>query len=167
MIRCILFDRDGTLGELDDKRFPQTFTPFADIKKTFDEIKSKGFFVGIISNQASIARGTGTHYDFEKEFSSYGVDAWAICPHDNADDCDCRKPKSGLLLTVAKQLNVQPQECLVVGDRTSDIVCALNVGAQAVLVLTGYGEKEKDEALRLYPALPIIPRFDKITDILT
>ncbi len=166
MIRCILFDRDGTLGELSDKRFPQTFAPFADIKKTFDEIKAKGFLVGIISNQASIARGTGKGYDFGKEFSYYGVDAWAICPHDNDDNCDCRKPKSGLLLTIAKKLHILPQECLVVGDRISDIACAINVGAQAALVLTGYGETEKEEALKLYPQIDILPRFDSVIDIL-
>lgn len=167
MIRCILFDRDGTLGELSDNRYPQTFTPFTDVKQVFTILRQRGFLVGIISNQASIARGTGKDYDFGKEFSSYGVDAWAICPHDSADNCDCRKPKSGLLLSVANQLGVSPKECLVVGDRVSDLLCATNVGASAVLVLTGYGKKEKDEALRLYPTLPILDRFDKITDILT
>lgn len=167
MIRAILFDRDGTLGELSDKRYPQTFTPYADIQKTFSILQKRGFFVGIISNQASIARGTGKNYDFAKEFSAYGVNAWAICPHDNNDNCDCRKPKSGLLLSVAKQLGITPQECLVVGDRLSDIACAVNVGAQAMLVLTGYGEKEKDEALRLYPQITTLSRFDKITDSIT
>ncbi len=167
MIRCVLFDRDGTLGELSDKRYPQTFTPFADIKKTFAILKERGFLVGIITNQASIARGTGGNYDFEKEFISYGVDAWAICPHDNNDNCDCRKPKSGLLLSICKTLNVSPRECLVVGDRVSDIQCAINVGAKAALVLTGYGKKEKDEALRLCPTLSVMKQFDKIIDIFT
>ncbi|MBQ7924518.1 MAG: HAD-IIIA family hydrolase [Clostridia bacterium] len=167
MIRCVLFDRDGTLGELSDKRYPQTFTPFADIQKTFDLLKKRGFLVGIITNQASIARGTGKDYDFEREFISYGVNTWAICPHDNADNCDCRKPKSGLLLSVAEKLNVSPCECLVVGDRVSDIQCALNVGAKAALVLTGYGEKEKDAALQLCPTLPVLSRFDEIANILT
>jgi len=167
MIRCILFDRDGTLGELEDKRFPQTFTPFADIKNLFDILQKRGYIVGIITNQASIARGTGKDYDFDNEFSSYGADVWAICPHDNGDNCDCRKPKSGLLLSICKRLNVPPCDCLVVGDRLSDILCATNVGASAALVLTGNGEKEKDEALRLFPTLTILPRFDNVTDILT
>ena len=167
MIRCILFDRDGTLGELSDKRYPQTFTPFADIKKAFTAFKKRGYLVRIITNQASIARGTGKDYDFEKEFSSYGVDAWAICPHDNEDNCDCRKPKSGLLLSVCQTLDISPSECLVVGDRVSDVQCAMRVGAKAALVLTGYGQKEKDNALQLCPTLPVLSRFDKIIDILT
>jgi len=71
------------------------------------------------------------------------------------------------LLSICKRLNVPPCDCLVVGDRLSDILCATNVGASAALVLTGNGEKEKDEALRLFPTLTILPRFDNVTDILT
>ena len=166
MIRCILFDRDGTLGELGDKRFPETFTPLCDIKKAFNELKNAGYLVSIITNQSSIARGTGRGYDFDGEFSAYGADIWEICPHDTQDHCDCRKPKSGLLLNAAKKLGVSPQECLVVGDRLSDIQCAKNVGAQGVLVLTGYGKSEKDSVLNAYPDTPILARFDALLTIL-
>ena len=162
MIRCILFDRDGTLGELSDKRFPETFTPFCDIKKVFDELKQKGLLVGIITNQSSIARGTAGNYDFNGEFSAYGADAWEICPHDTQDNCNCRKPQSGLLLKIAKKLGVMPNECLVVGDRLSDIQCAKAVGAAGALVLTGYGKSEKESVLKNYPNTPILARFDEI-----
>ncbi len=166
MIRCILFDRDGTLGELGDKRFPETFTPFCDIKKVFEKLKSLGYTVGIITNQSSIARGTDKGYDFESEFSAYGADIWEICPHDTQDNCDCRKPKSGLLLAVANKLGIFPQECLVIGDRLSDIQCAKNVGAEGILVLTGYGENEKESVLKNYPNTLILSRFDKIFNAL-
>ena len=164
MIKCILFDRDGTLGELSDVRFPETFRPFTDIKTVFSEIKAKGYLVGIITNQSSIARGTAKNYDYAAEFASYGVDVWKICPHDNEDNCDCRKPKSGLLLAAAKELNTSPSECLVVGDRLSDILCAKNVGASAALVLTGYGEKEA--VLSAFPDTPILTCFDQILHLL-
>lgn len=166
MIRCILFDRDGTLGELGDKRFPDTFTPFCDIREVFEKLKSAGYTVGIITNQSSIARGTGTGYDFNEEFSAYGADVWEICPHDTQDNCDCRKPKSGLLLKAAKKLGIPPQECLVVGDRLSDIQCAKNVGAEGMLVLTGYGENEKNLVLKAYPNTIILSCFDKIFNVL-
>ena len=166
MIRAILFDRDGTLGELSDKRYPQTFTPFADIKHTFTVLKERGFLVGIITNQASIARGTGKDYDFAKEFTSYGVDAWAICPHDTADNCNCRKPKSGLLFAIANDLGFSPSECLVVGDRLSDIECALHANAKAVLVKTGYGKQEQENVATLYSFIPVMERLDDIIDFL-
>ncbi len=164
MIKCILFDRDGTLGELSDVRFPETFRPFADIQKTFAAIKSKGYLVGIITNQSSIARGTAKNYDYASEFASYGVDVWKICPHDTADQCNCRKPKSGLLFAAAKELNISPSECLIVGDRLSDILCAKNVEASAALVLTGYGERE--ETLKNFPNTLILSQFDDILELL-
>lgn len=164
MIKCILFDRDGTLGELQDKRYPQTLKPYADIPAFFSLLHEKGYLVGIITNQSSIARGTGAGYDFDAEFTAYGADIWEICPHDDNDKCDCRKPKSGLLYAVCKRLCLRPNECLVVGDRVSDMICAKNAGADAILVRTGYGEREMETARALYPEIRICERFDKILD---
>ena len=166
MIRCIFFDRDGTLGDLTNERYPQTFTPYADIQKTIRLLHQKGYLVGILTNQASIARGTGKGYDFDAEFNSYGVDIWEICPHDNADNCACRKPKSGMLLSVCQRLKIAPSECIVIGDRLSDIQCAKSVGGQGALVLTGFGTKEKTKVLDAYPDTPILSRFDEILNIL-
>ena len=162
MIRCILFDRDGTLGDLKDVRFPDTFFPFCDIKSVFEIIKKKGYFVGILSNQSSIARGTGKGYDFDREFSSYGCDVYRICPHDIGDHCDCRKPASGMLLSVCEQLHLSPKECIVIGDRLSDVACSKNVGGEGMLVLTGKGMAEKDAVLTAYPNIKILPRFDDV-----
>ena len=164
MIRCILFDRDGTLGELADVRFPDTFAPFCDVKSVFQAIKNKGYLVGIISNQSSIARGTGAGYDFDAEFSSYGCDIYEICPHDTKDNCNCRKPKSGMLLSVCKRLHLQPENCLVVGDRLSDVACAKSVGAEGMLVLTGKGRAEKASVLAAYPTTKILERFEQIVE---
>lgn len=166
MIKCILFDRDGTLGELGDKRYPQSFRPYDDIPSFFARLHRAGYLVGIITNQSSIARGTGLGYDFSAEFSSYGVDAFEICPHDDKDNCDCRKPKSGLLLAVCKTLSITPKECVVVGDRLSDIACAINVGAAAVLVETGYGKNELEQVKKQYPNVPVCAQFTEILNVL-
>lgn len=164
MIRYVFFDRDGTLGDLTDVRYPQTFTPFCDVKSVFSRLQKKGFTVGILSNQSSIARGTGKDYDFDGEFSSYSTDIWEICPHDDGDGCDCRKPKSGLLLRAAKRLGASLSECLVIGDRITDVACAKNVGANAALVLTGKGEREKSAVLAKYPDTLILERFDDVEE---
>ena len=162
MIRCILFDRDGTLGELSDDRYPTTFTPFFPIREIFSALKAKGLAVGIITNQSSIARGTGKGYDFDAEFQSYGTDIWEICPHDNNDRCNCRKPKSGMLLSVTERLQIRPEECVVVGDRLSDILCAENVGAKGILVLTGKGQAELPSVRKQFPNITVLDRFDEI-----
>ena len=166
MFRCILFDRDGTLGVLDDVRFPETFHPFCDIRAAFQAFKDLGLIVGIITNQSSIARGTAKDYDYDAEFHSYGADIWRICPHDDADHCNCRKPKSGLLLSAAEALQIPLHEILVVGDRITDVECAANVGAYAALVRTGSGAKEEEKVKEKYPHLTIVNRFDDLIDIL-
>ncbi len=166
MKKCILFDRDGTLGELKDKRFPESFTPFCDIKEVFEKIKARGYLVGLISNQSSIARGTAGDYDFDEEFRSYGADIWAICPHDTPDQCNCRKPKSGLLIQIAKKLTLPFENFTVVGDRISDVLCAKNVGANAAIVLTGYGQNEAPQAKKEFPDLTVLTRFDDILKLL-
>ncbi|MBQ8291875.1 MAG: HAD-IIIA family hydrolase [Clostridia bacterium] len=165
-IKCILFDRDGTLGELADKRYPQTFTPFCDVANIFARLKQKGYLVGLITNQSSIARGTGRGYDFASEFQSYGADIWEICPHDDKDGCTCRKPKSGLLSAAAEKLRILPTECMVVGDRLSDVQCANNLGAKAALVLTGFGKSEKKNVLAAYPDTLVLERFDQLLQLL-
>ena len=166
MIRCILFDRDGTLGSLRDDRYPATFTAFCPVRPVFEALRKRGYTVGILSNQSSIARGTGCGYDFDAEFRSYGADIWRICPHDTEDNCNCRKPKSGMLLSVAEELGVPLRECVVIGDRLSDILCAENVGARGILVLTGKGEKEKETALAQFPNITVLSRFDEILPFL-
>ena len=164
-IKCVLFDRDGTLGELVDKRYPQSLEPYCDVKSVFSSLKKRGLIVGIITNQSSIARGTGKDYDFDTEFKSYGTDIYKICPHDNIDNCECRKPKSGMLLSVMADLNLKAEECIVIGDRITDVECAKNVGANAGLVLTGSGLKDKTAVSTLYPDTLILDRFDNILDI--
>ncbi len=160
--KCVLFDRDGTLGILENSKFPNSFKPFENIKIIFDKLKNLGYIVGIISNQSSIARGTGKGYDFDTEFLSYGAQIWEICPHDDCDNCNCRKPKSGMLISIAKRLNITCEECFVIGDRLSDVTCAKNVNAKAALVLTGKGEKEKNITLATYPDMIIFNKFDEI-----
>ena len=166
MKKCILFDRDGTLGELIDKRYPESLRPYCDVKDVFERIKKRGYLVGIITNQSSIARGTAGNFDFDAEFRAYGADIWAICPHDTSDNCNCRKPKSGLLIDVAKRLNLPFENITVVGDRLSDVLCAKNVGANAAFVLTGYGKNELANVKKHFPDIPVLEGFDEIINLL-
>ncbi|MDE5896403.1 MAG: hypothetical protein K2H43_01155 [Clostridia bacterium] len=50
MIRCVLFDRDGTLGRLEDARFPQSLVPYVSVRNVFLKLKELGYLVGILSN---------------------------------------------------------------------------------------------------------------------
>jgi len=162
MIKCIIFDRDGTLGYLTDNRFPQSFVPFGDIKGVFGEIKKRNILVCIATNQASIARGTGRGYDFEKEFLSYGADHWEICPHCDADACSCRKPKSGMLVRIMEKFSLAPDECFMVGDRLSDVECAKNVGIRPFLIENPCDASEAEKVACLYSDVTVISYFGEI-----
>ena len=162
MIKCILFDRDGTLGYLDDVRLPWTFHEYKDIKKVFKDIKEKGYKVGIITNQSCISRGTSNNYDFDKEFKGYDLDIYKICPHDDKDNCDCRKPKNGLLKSVCEELNIDPKECIVIGDRLSDVMCALSLSSIPYIVKNENNLKDLNIIQEKHPDIIILDDFSQI-----
>ena len=70
------------------------------------------------------------------------IDAVYYCPHAPADNCNCRKPKTGLLERAAREHALDLSRSVVVGDRYGDIELARNAGARSILVRTGYGEGE-------------------------
>ena len=72
-----------------------------------------------------------------------------VCPHTNTDNCDCRKPKPGMLREIAARFNADLTGVPAVGDSLRDLQAAAAVGAQPMLVLTGKGRKTVDD-----PALP-------------
>ena len=134
MIKNIFFDRDGTLGYLGDIRDPESIVFFKDTKPVLTTLKAMGKRLFIASNQACIARGTSHNYDFKKEFDDLGFDDYFICPHDNNDNCKCRKPKSDLLVKAIEKYNLNIDECLMVGDRETDVICGHNINMKAVLI---------------------------------
>ena len=73
-------------------------------------------------------------------------DGWFVCPHVDADGCDCRKPAPGLIHRAAQALAVSPSDCVVIGDIGSDIAAATAAGARAVLVPTPQTRPEEISA---------------------
>lgn len=137
MIKNIFFDRDGTLGELSDIRYPQTIKFFSDMQSTIDLLKKKGYKLFIASNQSCIARGTDGGYDYGAEFAKIGFDDWFICPHDKYDDCSCRKPKTGLLDAAINKYGLVREECVIVGDRDTDVKCGKDAKIKTILLSNG------------------------------
>lgn len=149
-MQAIFFDRDGTLGESSNIEFPTQFHPFPQIKDIFLFIKSLNIKVFILTNQSCIARGKDNGYDFAREFRAYGADDWFICPHDTGDRCNCRKPATGLLEQAKEKYNLDLSDCLVVGDRDTDVLCGKKMGCKTMLVLTGRGKECVDKGFNQY-----------------
>ena len=143
-MRAVFIDRDGTMGGAAALEFPDAYTPFNGTREAFLLLKQHGFSPMIFTNQSCIARGKDRGYDFAAEFAEIGAVDWFICPHDTPDNCDCRKPKPGLLLQAKEKHNLDLTQCIVIGDRWSDMAAGGAVGCELILVRTGRGEDALD-----------------------
>lgn len=155
-VKAVLIDRDGTMGGgylVDD---PKDYKAYDGTKEAFELLKVKGFLPMVITNQACIARKKDNGYDFADEFRKIGAFDWFICPHDDKDNCSCRKPKTGLLEQACKKYRLIPGECFVIGDRWSDMLAGGLMGFKLILVLTGRGKeslgRDRDKWSRYEPA---------------
>ena len=121
-------------------------------------LNEHGFLVVVVSNQAGIARGYYREADMlsfnramEDRLAVAGacIDAFYFCPHhpeaglgELLQDCQCRKPKPGMLLKAGRDLGIDLGRSFMVGDRATDIEAGRRAGCQTLLVLTGHGAEE-------------------------
>ena len=158
MNKAIFLDRDGVINEeVDLLNKPEQLKL---IKGSADAIKllNKDFYVIITTNQPQIARGLCSEKDIQKinevlkkELEKYGarIDGIYYCPHHPEAkieryrvDCNCRKPKPGMLIKAEEELNIDLKQSYMVGDKLSDIEAGRRAGCKTIMVKTGYGEKE-------------------------
>jgi D-glycero-D-manno-heptose 1,7-bisphosphate phosphatase len=156
---ALFLDRDGTINtEVDFLSSPSGLRLLPRSADAIRRANTLGFRVIVISNQSGVARGLVTeeqlaaiHAELRQQLSASGasVDAIYYCPHHPEigegpyrSDCDCRKPKPGMLVRAAREFGIELQRSYVVGDRMIDLQAAQSVGATAILVRTGYGEQE-------------------------
>jgi histidinol-phosphate phosphatase family protein len=157
--RAVLFDRDGTL--IEDVPYladPQRVRPVPGARRTLDHLRRQGVAVGVISNQSGVARGLIGADELAKvnarvEALLGPFDTWQVCPHGPDDRCSCRKPEPGLVTAAARELEVAPHECLMIGDIGSDVDAALAAGARAVLVPTRHTKVDEIDHAYLVAAV--------------
>ena len=169
--RAVFLDRDGTINEevgyISDSAQFRLFDYAAEAIRLLNKA---GWLTVIVTSQAGIARGifpesflTSLHEQMQLELSRLGatIDAIYYCPHHPTEgevpyrrECDCRKPKPGMLKRAADELNVDLSASVVIGDRFRDLGMAQAVGARSVLVLTGYGQEELERDGNDWPQQP-------------
>ncbi|MFI0737376.1 HAD-IIIA family hydrolase [Streptomyces sp. NPDC021100] len=139
---AVLFDRDGTLvRDVPYNGDPARVVPAPGARQAVSLLRRLGVPLGVISNQSGVARGLLTPAQVDRvnarvERLLGRFDVWAVCPHGPHDGCPCRKPAPGLVLTAARTLGVDPEDCVVIGDIGSDMDAAVAAGASGVLVPT-------------------------------
>jgi D-glycero-D-manno-heptose 1,7-bisphosphate phosphatase len=151
----VFLDRDGVLME--DQHLltsPNDVRVFPDVPFALQRLKEAGLRLVVVSNQTVVARGLATeadvasvHRHLQTQILNAGgpiLDGFYFCPHHpDADleqyrqNCECRKPKPGLLLAAAREQHVDLKRSFLIGDRMSDIIAGDRAGCRTVWVQTG------------------------------
>ena len=152
--KAVFLDRDGVINAVvhhqgvEKPSSPWTleeFTFMDGVTKPLIELKNMGFLLFIFSNQPDIARGNikpGVTEEINSRIKEkLPIDDIAVCPHDYTDNCDCRKPKPGLLLQLADQWNIALSQSFVIGDSWKDIEAGNNAGCTSILIETYYNKE--------------------------
>jgi D-glycero-D-manno-heptose 1,7-bisphosphate phosphatase len=145
MTKLIILDRDGVINYDSDAyiKSPDEWHAIPGSLEAIAQLNKAGIKVAIASNQSGVARGYFSeetlqkiHEKMSNELKKYTghIDKIFYCPHGPNDNCDCRKPKPGLLLQAFQYFNVKPEEAYFVGDSQSDIDAASAAGCDAILV---------------------------------
>ncbi len=149
---AVFLDRDGTIAEeVGYLNHASRFRMFPFVAAAIQRFNEAELPVIVVTNQSGVGRGyfpeSLVHTVNElmiQQLAEAGakIDAIYYCPHVSAENCSCRKPRTGMLERAAQEHALDLQRSFVVGDRYGDVELARNVRARSVLVRTGYGEGE-------------------------
>lgn len=150
MVKLIVLDRDGVINEDSDDyiKSPDEYIPIPGSLEAIASLNKSGYTVVVASNQSGLARGYFSeqtlqqmHDKLTRLLEEVGgkVEKIYYCPHGPDDNCDCRKPKPGLLKQILNDYPVKPEEVFLIGDSLKDIQVAKAVNMIPVLVRTGKG----------------------------
>lgn len=163
MDKAVFLDRDGVIIQ-EPPHYIYRLDQLKIIPKSAEAIKLlnlNDYKIIVVSNQAGVAYGYYLERDvilfnqlMQEELMLYDayVDAIYYCPHHPKAkvrkyrlDCDCRKPKTGMLKKAEKELCIDLKSSYMIGDKKSDIDAGKSLGCKTVLVLTGHGTKELEK----------------------
>lgn len=145
--KAVFLDRDGVLNqEMGD--YVCRFEDFHVLEHNFATLKQlqdRGYLLIVATNQGGLAKGWYTeqqlaemHDHLKQLYGEHGVEFTDIyyCPHhpNFTGDCDCRKPKPGLLLRAIEKYNIDPSQSYFIGDRERDVEAGTAAGVTGILI---------------------------------
>lgn len=162
---AVFLDRDGVINAavvVDGRPYPPAsvdeFRLLPGVVEAIGRLRSAGFWVGVVTNQPDLARGRqawatvqAIHDALRRQVT---VDDIRVCPHDDADECPCRKPRPGLLQAAAAEFGLALSRSVMVGDRWRDIEAGRRAGCATVLVECHYAERRPDPPDVVVASLP-------------
>jgi D-glycero-D-manno-heptose 1,7-bisphosphate phosphatase len=150
--RAVFLDRDGVLNRAivrDGKPYPPASLTELEIAEGaapgLARLKNLGFLLFVVTNQPDVARGTQTldaiQAIHEAMRQTLPVDEFFICPHDDRDACQCRKPAPGLVLEAQQRYGIDLSRSFLIGDRWRDIDAGRAAGCYTVFLDHHYRER--------------------------
>jgi D-glycero-D-manno-heptose 1,7-bisphosphate phosphatase len=155
-VKLAILDRDGVINFDSDQfiKSPAEWRPIPGSIEAIARMNQGGYRVAVATNQSGIGRGLFDMATFnaindkmmEMVFRQGGrIDALFFCPHTAAEECNCRKPRTGMLEEIATRFHTDLKGVPFVGDALKDVQAAEAVGAQPILVLTGKGRITQEQ----------------------
>ena len=154
--RAVFLDRDGVINralQRDGKPYPSAslgeFEIFPEVPEACRRLKQAGFLLVVATNQPDVGRGTLKQEAVEEIHAEMRrrlpLDRVEVCYHPGKglSDCDCRKPKPGMLLRAARELGINLAQSWMVGDRWRDVDCGHTAGCRTIFIDRGYAEELK------------------------
>lgn len=169
---AVFLDRDGTI--IEDRGYLSDPAQVRFFENTVPSLRrlSRRFALFIVTNQSGVARGLITVGDVERvnahvtaHLSESGIRILEtyVCPHLSSGGCSCIKPNPFFLRKAERDHGIDLKHSFVIGDHPHDVVFAENGGANAVYVLTGHGEKHREE---LPEGTPVARGIREATDLI-
>ncbi|MBW4889925.1 HAD family hydrolase [Mucilaginibacter sp. HMF5004] len=144
--KAVFLDRDGVLNkELGDYVCRVDDFKVLDNFEALKTLQDRGYLLIVATNQGGLAKGWYTeadlatmHQHLRDTYKAHGVEFTDMfyCPHhpDFTGDCDCRKPKPGLLLQGIAKYNIDPAQSYFIGDRERDVIAGTAAGVKGILI---------------------------------
>ncbi|MCD4717552.1 MAG: HAD family hydrolase [Desulfobacterales bacterium] len=170
---AVFMDRDGTINE--QRGYINHISRFILLPGTAEAIRllnSHQYLAIIVSNQSGVARGyfplqlvedVHSHMKELLKKENAVIDGIFFCPHyrtgvvsEYTADCDCRKPRTGLIKSACETFDIDMTNSYVIGDRCTDIELAKRADLEGILVKTGYGLGDIEYVL---PGSPLKPAY--------
>lgn len=164
---AVFFDRDGVVNELVlrdgmavSPRDPKDFRLLPEAVEAINSLRRHDLRIFIITNQPDLSRGHMSRTALDTMLATMraavGLDDVAVCPHDDGDECDCRKPRPGMILRLAKTWGVDLKRSVVVGDSWRDAEAGRRAGCITIL-LNPHGVEELTTADFTVPSIRDVP----------
>jgi D-glycero-D-manno-heptose 1,7-bisphosphate phosphatase len=155
MHKAVFLDRDGVINRAmvrDGKPYPpkdlHELEILPGVAEALTLLKQAGYQLIVVTNQPDVARGT-TSKEVVESINQFlrdrlPLDEFRTCYHDDHENCDCRKPEPGALITAAEQHGIALNKSYMVGDRWRDIEAGSRAGCQTIFIDYEYNEKQPE-----------------------